>query len=107
MQPKCVFLFSLPISHHSAIICVDCLDCVAAVHELLEKLDQVYMFMVLDQMLGRISSMRIILGQISQQTLEYAPFIKNYREIKDFCKAQQVAALCTVSSSHHYHREET
>jgi hypothetical protein len=58
----------------------------AAVLELLKKLDQVYTFMAQDQMLGQISSMRMVLGQISQQTLECAQFIKNYSETKNFWK---------------------
>jgi hypothetical protein len=59
----------------------------AAVLELLKKLDQVYTFMAQDQMLGQISSMRMVLGQISQQTLECAQFIKNYSETKNFCES--------------------
>ncbi|KAG2335671.1 hypothetical protein BDR05DRAFT_1006571 [Suillus weaverae] len=58
----------------------------AAVLKLLEKLCQVYGFMTQDQILGQISSMRIILGQISQQTLECAQFIKSYSETKNFWK---------------------
>ncbi|KAG2104713.1 uncharacterized protein F5147DRAFT_762057 [Suillus discolor] len=58
----------------------------AAVLKLLEKLCQVYSFITQDQMPGQISSMRIILGQISQQTLECAQFIKNYSETKSFWK---------------------
>jgi hypothetical protein len=58
----------------------------AAVPELLKKLHQVYTFMAQDQMLSQISSMRIIFGQISQQTLECAQFIKNYSETKNFCE---------------------
>ncbi|KAG2090199.1 uncharacterized protein F5147DRAFT_724950 [Suillus discolor] len=56
----------------------------AAVLELLQKLSQVYYFIAQDQMLGRISSMRITLGQISRQTLECAQFIKYHSEIKSF-----------------------
>jgi acyl carrier protein len=40
-----------------------------AVHSLVDKLDQVYGFMIQDDTLSQISSMRGILGQISQQTL--------------------------------------
>jgi len=53
----------------------------------LEKLCQVYSFMTRDQMLGQILSMRVVLGQISQQTLECAQFIKNYSETKNFCES--------------------
>ncbi|KAG1859617.1 hypothetical protein DFJ58DRAFT_286078 [Suillus subalutaceus] len=56
----------------------------AAVLKLLEKLRQVYMFMAQDETLGQISTMRVILGQISQQTLECAQFIKNYSDTKNF-----------------------
>jgi hypothetical protein len=63
------------------------LDRDAALLKLLEKLCRVYSFMTRDQMLGQISSMRIVLGQISQQTLECAQFIKNYSETKNFCES--------------------
>ncbi|KAG2107521.1 uncharacterized protein F5147DRAFT_761311 [Suillus discolor] len=56
----------------------------AAVLILLEKLCQVYGFITQDRMLGQISSMRIILGQISQQTFECAQFIQKYSETKNF-----------------------
>ncbi|KAG1813769.1 hypothetical protein DFJ58DRAFT_892070 [Suillus subalutaceus] len=55
-----------------------------AVLKLLEKLDEVYSFITQDEMLGKISSMRAILGKISQQTRECAHFIKNYSETKNF-----------------------
>jgi hypothetical protein len=57
-----------------------------AVHRLVDKLDQVYGFMIQDETLGQISSMRDILGQISQQTLECARFIRDYSETKNFCE---------------------
>jgi hypothetical protein len=57
-----------------------------AIHELLEKLGQVYGF-TQDEMLGKISSMDPILGKISQQTRECADFIKNYSETKNFCES--------------------
>jgi hypothetical protein len=78
-----------------------------AVHDLLKKLCQVYSFITQDEMLDQISSMRIILQQISQQALECAQFIENYSETKKFCESQQAAALCTVSSFYLCHREET
>ncbi|KAG2135365.1 uncharacterized protein EDB93DRAFT_1107121 [Suillus bovinus] len=55
-----------------------------AVHHLVDKLDQVYNFMIQDETLRQISSMRGIVGQISQQTLEYARFIRDYSETKNF-----------------------
>jgi len=58
-----------------------------AVLGLVDKLDQVYGFMIQDEMLGQISSMRGILGQISQQTLECARFIRDYSETKSFCES--------------------
>jgi hypothetical protein len=57
-----------------------------AVLGLINKLDQVYSFMIQDETLGQISSMRSILGQISQQTLECARFIRDYSETKSFCE---------------------
>jgi hypothetical protein len=50
------------------------------------KLDQVYGFMIQDETLAQISSMRGILGQISQQTLECARFIRDYSKTKSFWK---------------------
>jgi len=63
-----------------------------AVLGLVDKLDQVYGFMIQDEMLGQISSMRGILGQISQQTLECARFIRDYSETKSFC---EFSSRCT------------
>ncbi|KIK36383.1 hypothetical protein CY34DRAFT_811336, partial [Suillus luteus UH-Slu-Lm8-n1] len=57
-----------------------------AVHSLVDKLDQVYGFMIQDDTLSQISSMRGILGQISQQTLGCARFIRDYSETKSFWK---------------------
>ncbi|KAG1868266.1 hypothetical protein DFJ58DRAFT_97924 [Suillus subalutaceus] len=55
-----------------------------AVLSLLQKLGQVYGFMTEDKMLHQISSMHTILGQVSQQTLECAHFIRDYSETKRF-----------------------
>ncbi|KAG2136356.1 uncharacterized protein EDB93DRAFT_1231725, partial [Suillus bovinus] len=55
-------------------------------HRLVDKLEQVYDFMMQDETLGHISSMRGIVGQISQQTLECARFIRDYSETKNFWK---------------------
>lgn len=57
-----------------------------AIFQLLEKLGQVYSFMAQDETLDQISSMRAIVGQISQQTLECAHFISDYSERKNFCE---------------------
>ncbi|KAG1864562.1 hypothetical protein C8R48DRAFT_773077 [Suillus tomentosus] len=57
-----------------------------AVHSLVDKLDQVYGFMIKDDTLSRISLTRGILGQISQQTLGCARFIRDYSETKSFWK---------------------
>jgi len=65
-----------------------------AVHRLVDKLDQVYGFMIQDETLGQISSMRDILGQISQQTLECARFIRDYSETKSFCES---LSCCTFN----------
>jgi hypothetical protein len=54
------------------------LDHDQAVLGLVNKLDQVYGFMIQDKTLGQMSSMCGILGQISQQTLECACFIRDY-----------------------------
>ncbi|KAG1864454.1 hypothetical protein C8R48DRAFT_190107 [Suillus tomentosus] len=62
------------------------LECDQAVRALVDKLDQVYDFMIQDETLGQISSMLSILGQISQQTLESACFIRDYPETKSFWK---------------------
>jgi hypothetical protein len=63
-----------------------------AVLVLVNKLDQVYGFMIQDETLGQISSMRSILGQISQQILECARFIRDYSETKSFCES---SSCCT------------
>jgi len=63
-----------------------------AVLGLVNKLDQVYSFMIQDETLGQISSMPGILGQISQQTLECARFIRDYSETKSFCES---SSRCT------------
>ncbi|KAG1817021.1 hypothetical protein EV424DRAFT_1513365 [Suillus variegatus] len=55
-----------------------------AVLDLYKKLGQVYGFITQDDTLLKISSMRDILGQISQQTLECANFIRDYSEKKSF-----------------------
>ncbi|KAG1903364.1 uncharacterized protein F5891DRAFT_947518, partial [Suillus fuscotomentosus] len=57
-----------------------------AILDLYKKLGQVYSFMTQDDTLDQISSMSTILGQISQQTLECAHFIRNYSEKKNFWK---------------------
>ncbi|KAG2088828.1 uncharacterized protein F5147DRAFT_658575 [Suillus discolor] len=61
-----------------------------AVYCLVDKLDQVYRFMIRDETLGQISSMHGILGQISQQTLECACFIRDYFQTKCFYNAIQL-----------------
>jgi hypothetical protein len=63
-----------------------------AVLGLVNKLDQVYDFMIQDNTLRQISSMRSILGQISQQTLECTRFIRDYAETKSFC---EFSSCCT------------
>jgi hypothetical protein len=63
-----------------------------AVHSLVDKLDQVYSFMIQDHTLSQISSMRGILGQISQQVLGCARFIRDYSETKSFCES---SSCCT------------
>ncbi|KAG2339374.1 hypothetical protein BDR05DRAFT_1003471 [Suillus weaverae] len=57
-----------------------------ATHRLVDKLDQVDGFMIQDETLGQISSMRGILGQISQQTLGCASFIRDNAETRSFWK---------------------
>ncbi|KAG2344492.1 hypothetical protein BDR05DRAFT_189862, partial [Suillus weaverae] len=55
-----------------------------ALLKLLEKLGEIYGFITQDEILGQISSMRAILGKISQQTRECAHFIKNYSKTSNF-----------------------
>ncbi|KAG1895037.1 uncharacterized protein F5891DRAFT_1194707 [Suillus fuscotomentosus] len=55
-----------------------------AVLELYKKLGQVYGFIMQDDTLLKISSMKDVLGQISRQTLECANFIRDYSEKKSF-----------------------
>ncbi|KAG1868778.1 hypothetical protein C8R48DRAFT_120095 [Suillus tomentosus] len=68
-----------------------------AVHHLVDKLDQVFDFMIQDETLGQISSMRGILGQISQQTLECARFIRDYSETKSFCESSSCCTFHALS----------
>jgi hypothetical protein len=58
-----------------------------AILGLLQKLGDVYGFITEDKRLHQISSMHTILGQISQQTLECAYFIRDYSETKNFCES--------------------
>jgi len=58
-----------------------------AILNLLKKLGQVYSFVMQDDTLQQVSSMSTILGQISQQTLECARFIRDYSEKKNFCES--------------------
>ncbi|KAG1841568.1 hypothetical protein DFJ58DRAFT_688642 [Suillus subalutaceus] len=59
-------------------------DCDTAILDLLQKLGDVYGFITEDKRLHQISSMHTILGQISQQILECAYFIRDYSETKNF-----------------------
>jgi hypothetical protein len=77
-----------------------------AILGLLQKLGDVYSFITEDKRLHQISSMHIVLGQISDQILECAHFIKDYSETKNFCESLQVTALFAVSMFYYYHREQ-
>jgi len=68
-----------------------------AVHILVDKLDQVYGFMIQEETLSQISSMRDILGRISRQTLECARFIRDYAETKSFCESSSCCTFHTLS----------
>ncbi|KAG2365664.1 hypothetical protein BDR07DRAFT_625260 [Suillus spraguei] len=57
-----------------------------SVQSLLEKLEQVYVFMSQDDTLSKIPSQRTIVERIAQQTLECARFIRDYSERKSFWK---------------------
>jgi hypothetical protein len=57
-----------------------------ATFRLLEKLGQVYSFMMQDNTLAGIPSMQSIIGRIVQQTLECSQFIKDYSATKNFCE---------------------
>jgi hypothetical protein len=72
----------------------------AAIVNLLKKLSEVYSFMTQDEILGQISSMRDILGKISQQTRECAHFITNYSETCNFCECYKLlrSALSQAST---------
>jgi hypothetical protein len=65
-------------------------DCDAALLKLLDKLYEVYSFIIQDEMLGQISSMRAILGKISQQTRECAHFIRSYSETRNLCECHKL-----------------
>ncbi|KAG2105031.1 uncharacterized protein F5147DRAFT_244140 [Suillus discolor] len=57
-----------------------------SVQSLLEKLEDVYRFISLEDTLGQISSQRMIAGRIAQQTLHCARFIREYSKKKSFWK---------------------
>jgi hypothetical protein len=65
-----------------------------ATFRLLEKLGQVYSFMMQDNTLGGIPSMQSIIGRIVQQTLECSQFIKDYSATKNFC--EEVMNYCAL-----------
>jgi hypothetical protein len=55
-----------------------------AILRLLEKLGQVYEFMMQDNTLGGIPSMKSIVERIAKQTLECSKFIKDYSATKNY-----------------------
>ncbi|KAG2144631.1 uncharacterized protein EDB93DRAFT_1337942, partial [Suillus bovinus] len=57
-----------------------------SIHSLLKKLAEVYRFMTQDDNLGKIESMRGIVGKVAKQTMECARFIREYSEKKSFWK---------------------
>ncbi|KAG1819391.1 hypothetical protein DFJ58DRAFT_739431 [Suillus subalutaceus] len=57
-----------------------------SIHSLLEKLAEVYRFMTQEDSLGKIESMRGIVGKVAQQTIECARFIREYSETESFWK---------------------
>lgn len=57
-----------------------------AILSLLKKLGEVYSFISDYDRLRQLSSMRAVLGNISQQTLQCAHFIRDYSKIKSFWK---------------------
>ncbi|KAG2144689.1 uncharacterized protein EDB93DRAFT_1337981 [Suillus bovinus] len=56
-----------------------------SVQRLLQKLDQVYGFIIQDDNLFKVESMSDVVRKIAQQTLECARFIRDYSETKSFC----------------------
>jgi hypothetical protein len=77
-----------------------------AILGLLQKMGDVYSFITEDKRLHQISSMHTVLGQISDQILECAHFIRDYSKTKNFCEFLQVTALFTVSIFYYYRREQ-
>ncbi|KAG2355056.1 hypothetical protein BDR07DRAFT_1427460 [Suillus spraguei] len=55
-----------------------------AILGLLQKLADVYKFITEDERLRQLSSIHPVLGQISEQTLQCANFIRDYSETKNF-----------------------
>ncbi|KAG1870459.1 hypothetical protein C8R48DRAFT_670822 [Suillus tomentosus] len=58
-----------------------------SVDRLLQKLDEVYGFIIRDENLSKVESMHDVIGKIAQQTLECARFIREYSETKSFCES--------------------
>jgi hypothetical protein len=87
--PSSLFLFPTAQELFVQIILAQ-VDRDAALLKLLDKLYEIYSFIIQDEMLGQISSMRVILGKISQQTRECAHFIRSYSETKNFCECHKL-----------------
>jgi len=79
-----VCLVLLSFISFSRLLCVQVIlaqaDRDTAILGLLQKLGDVYDFITEDKRLHQISSMHIVLGQMSDQILECAHFIKDYSE---------------------------
>lgn len=55
--------------------------------ELLKAISGVFVFMMENKRLAKISSMPAFYGRLARQTLECADFIVHYSEIEDICES--------------------
>lgn len=67
--------------------------------QLLQKLGQVYDFIIQDKTLAGIPSMQGIVGRIVQQTLERSQFIKDYSATKSFYEESTNYDVLLIHSS--------
>ena len=67
-----------------------------AVCGLLQKVSEVYDFMMEDGRLAKISSMQKLYGNLAQQILECADFIVHYSETKNACESNPLHISLTL-----------
>jgi hypothetical protein len=77
-----------------------------AVCDLLQKVSEVYDFMMEDGRLADISSMQKLYGNLARQVQECADFIIHYSETKSACESNPLRLSLTLDGCL-LHRDET